>query len=122
MLDTSGSIGQTDFNRMTSALNILVHYFCRPIKIAVMTFSDEHFIESCFNCFGNDCEGRDDARDKMQNIPYRGGWTYTGEATQCACDCMLTTNCGFPDLTTFGGPGAVCLDVIYVTDGRSNGP
>ena len=122
MLDTSGSIGSVYFNRMTSALSTLVHYFCRPIKIAAMTFSHEHFIEFCFNCFDNDCEGRDDARDRMQSIEYRDGWTHTGEATQCACDCMLTTECGFPDLTTFSGPGAVCLDVIYVTDGRSNGP
>ena len=123
ILDTSASIGPDYFNSMKSALSTLVQYFCRPIKIAAMTFSHEHFIEFCFNCFENDCEERDNARDAMQNIRYRiDGWTHTAVATQCACDCMLTTECGFPDLTTFSGPGAVCLDVIYVTDGHSNGP
>ena len=28
---------------MTSTLSTLVHYFCRRIKVAAMTFSDEHF-------------------------------------------------------------------------------
>ena len=122
ILDTSGSIGRTDFNRMTSALSTLVHHFCRPTKFAVMTFSHEHFIEFCFNCFNNDCNGRDDARDAMRNVRYRGGMTHTGEATQCACDSLLTSRCAFPDMTSFNGPGAVCLDVIYITDGHSNGP
>ena len=119
MLDTSGSIGAYNFNRMTSALSTLVHYFCKPTKIAVMTFSDEHFIEFCFNCFDNDCEGRDNASDAMWTVHYRGGLTHTGAATECACDRMLRPECGFPDLTTSTG---VCLDVIYVTDGMSNDP
>ena len=99
-----------------------MHYFCRRIKIAALTFSDEHFIEFCFNCFDNDCSGRDNARDAMRDIQYRGGWTHTGQATQCACDIMLSPECGFPDITDIDGPGEICLDVIYVTDGHSNGP
>ena len=122
LLDTSGSIGQYDFDIMTSTLSTLVHYFCRRIKVAAMTFSDEHFIEFCFNCFGNDCSGRDDASDAMKDIRYRGGWTHTGQATQCACDVILCPNCGFPNVTELNEPDAICLDVIYVTDGHSNGP
>ena len=86
---------------MTSTLNTLVHYFCRRIKIVALTFSNEHFIEFCFNCFDNDCRGRDNASDAMRDIPYRGGWTHTGKATQCACDVMLSPDCGFPDITDF---------------------
>ena len=122
LLDTSGSIGVYDFNIMTSTLSTLVHYFCRPIKVAAMTFSDEHYIEFCFNCFDNDCPGRDNARDAMKDIPYRGGWTHTGQATQCACDVMLSNRCGFPAIIELNEPDAICLDVIYVTDGQSNGP
>ena len=122
LLDTSGSIGRHNFNIMTSTLSTLVHYFCRRIKVAAMTFSHDHFIEFCFNCFDNDCNGRDNARDAMLNIQYRNGATHTGEATQCACDIMLSPDCGFPDITDIDGPGEICLDVIYVTDGHSNGP
>ena len=122
LLDTSGSIGEYDFDIMTSALSTLVHYFCRRIKVAAMTFSDKHYIEFCFNCFDNDCSGRDNARDAMKDIPYRGGWTHTGQATQCACDVMLSNQCGFPTIIELNEPDAICLDVIYVTDGLSNGP
>ena len=124
LLDTSGSIGPDDFNIMTSTLSNLVHYFCRRMRVAAMTFSDEHFIEFCFNCFENDCRGRDNARDAMKEIQYRGGWTHTGQATQCACDVMLSRSCGFPNIIDYelGTLDAICLDVIYVTDGQSNGP
>ena len=121
LLDTSGSIGPHDFGNMTSSLSTLVHYFCRWIKVAAMTFSDEHFIEFCFDCFDDDCRGRDNARDAMHNIRYRGGWTHTGLATQCACDDVLSPICGFPDVTELSEPDPICLDVIYVTDGQSNG-
>lgn len=119
ILDTSGSIEPYDFQRMTSTLSILVHYFCRRIKIAAVTFSDDYFIEFCFDCFGNSCGGRDDARDAMAGIKYRGGLTFTGEITQCVCDNVLTPECGFPELPT---DGTTCLDIVYVTDGWSNGP
>ena len=70
LLDTSGSIGEYDFDIMTSTLSTLVHYFCRRVKVAAMTFSDKHYIEFCFNCFDNDCPGRDDARDAMKDIQW----------------------------------------------------
>ena len=122
LLDTSGSIGPDDFNIMTSALSTLVHYFCSRIKVAAMTFSDEHFIEFCFDCFDNDCRGRDKIRNAMKAIRYRGGWIHTGQATQCACDDMLSPKYGFPNVTELSESDTVCLDVVYVTDGQSNGP
>lgn len=119
MLDTSGSIGLQNFTRMTSSLSMLVNHFCRHIQVAAFTFSGQHFIEFCFDCFDNDCIGRDQARDAMTCIQYRGGGTHTGEATQCVCDNVLTPRCGFPELST---DRITCLDVVYVTDGKSKGP
>ena len=81
-----------------------------------MTFSHEHFVEFCFYCFDNDCNGRDNARDGMLNIQYRNGATHTGQPTQCAFDVMLSQDC---DITEFD---ELRLDIIYVTDGKSNGP
>ena len=119
ILDTSGSIGHYNFQRITSTLSTLVHHFCRHTKVAVFTFSGDHFIEFCFDCFGNDCAGRDSARNAMAGINYRGGSTRTGQATQCVCNNVLTPSCGFPELPTVD---TTCLDVVYVTDGHSNGP
>ena len=115
MLDTSGSIGEVDFKKMTNALGKLVRHFCRPIKIAAMVFNHDHFVEFCFDCFDNNCDGRRAARDKIKSIPYRGGLTHTASATQCACNHVLTSHCGFN--TT-----RACLDVVYITDGKSNDP
>ena len=129
VLDTSGSIGPYDFEMMTETLSKLVHRFCKPIKIAAMTFSGSHSSSShmhssefCFNCYDNDCDGRDNARDAMRNITYRGGLTFTGGATYCVCNFMLTPACGFPDLVRPRNGEVRCLDVVYLTDGKSNGP
>ena len=58
----------------------------------------------------------------MLNIQYHNGVIHTGQVTQYAFDVMLSSNCGFPDITEFDGPGEICLDVIYVIAGQSNGP
>lgn len=118
LLDTSESVAHDEFKKVTSTLGNLVHYFCRRTKISAVSFSDKHYLEFCFDCFGNDCTGRDRARDAMADIKCRGGLRFTGEATQCVCDSMFTSDCGFPELST---EGSTCLDVIYVTDGKSNG-
>ena len=103
---------------MTDSVSKLVHHFCRKIKVAVMMFNQYRYLEFCFDCFDNDCDGRGAARDKIRNIQYRGGLTYTASATQCACDNILTSSCGFEPSST----NEACLDVIYITDGHSNDP
>ena len=118
MLDTSGSIGLDNFNIMTNSISKLVHYFCRKIKVAMVVFNQYRYLEFCFECFDNDCDGRRAARDKIRRIPYRGGYTFTASATLCACNKVLTSSCGFEP--TF--INRACLDVIYITDGRSNDP
>ena len=120
VLDTSGSIPEATFNSVTSVLSDLVVFFCNPIKVAVMTFDHEYYVEFCFNCYDNTCGGRVAAREAMANIDYdfnRSGtrYTHTGGATQCVCDFMLTQTCGLD-------PTANCIDVVYITDGRSNDP
>ena len=117
MLDTSGSIGRSNFNMMTDSLSKLVRHFCRRIKVAVMVFNHDHFLEFCFDCFDNNCDGRSAARDKMKSIPYRGGNTHTASAAQCACSNVLQPSCGFNTRNS-----RVCLDVVFITDGQSNDP
>ena len=115
ILDTSGSIGKTEFNRVTTALSNLMTLFCKPIKVAVMTFNHEYYVEFCFDCFDNTCSGRLDAGTAIKTIDYRAGWTHTGGAAQCVCDFMLTPTCGVD-------PAASCIDVVFITDGQSNDP
>lgn len=115
MLDTSGSIGATNFHTMTSQLGLLVRLVCKPVKIAVVTFNHNYHVEFCFNCFDNTCTGRLSTYIAMSNITYQGGWTHTGGAAKCACDVILNETCGV-DRT------ASCIDVVLITDGHSNDP
>ena len=106
---------------MTAALGLLVPLFCKPIKIAVMTFDHKFYVEFCFDCFDNTCGGRVAAGNAISSIPYnRPGntgirYTHTGGATQCICDFVLKPTCGLHRR-------ASCIDVVYITDGRSNDP
>ena len=80
-----------------------------------MTFNHEFKQEFCFDCFDSDCTGRTTAVDAIKAIDYRRGYTHTGGATKCACDAFLSSSCGLPD-------DASCIDVVYITDGKSNDP
>ena len=115
LLDTSGSIQESNFKRITSALSELVELFCKPVKVAVMTFNHEFNLEFCFNCHDSDCSGRTSAAKAIENIVYRRGWTHTGGATKCACNVLLKESCGLD-------PAANCISVVYITDGLSNDP
>ena len=115
LLDTSGSIPESDFHAMTSKLGKLIPHFCKPIKVAVMTFDHNYYLEFCFNCFENSCLGRAYTCDAMNNIQYRGGATYTGGAIRCVNDVLLSAGCGLTSTQS-------CIDLIVITDGRSNDP
>ena len=84
----------------------------------MMMFNNKHYLDFCFDCYDNTCDGRRAARDRITSIPYRRGATHTAAATQCACDNILTPGCGFEPSST----NEACLDVIYITDGHSNDP
>ena len=118
MLDTSGSIGLDNFPMMTDSVSKLVRHFCRRIKVAMMVFDHYRYLEFCFDCFDNTCDERRAAQDKIKSVQYHGGGTHTASATQCACDNILTPSCGFEASST----NEACLDVIYITDGKSNDP
>ena len=115
VLDTSGSIGRESYSRMTAAVSHLVTLFCAPTQFAVMTFGDLLRLEFCFNCFDNSVPGRTDAGKAINNTRYRHGpATRTGEAAKCVCNELLDQyKCG---LWTDS-----CIDIIFITDGHSNG-
>ena len=115
LLDTSGSIGTRDFTKVKNSTSKFVKLVCRPVKIAVMTFNHNYRLEFCFNCHGNTCHGRSATADAIQNIQYRGGYTHTAGAAQCACNVLLSQSCGLD-------PSANCIDVVFITDGKSNDP
>ena len=112
VLDTSGSIGMENFQRMTAALSNLTRFFCYPV---LMTFNDRRWLEFCFNCFENTLAGRIAAGQAIANTVYRGGLTHSGQATWCVCNELLSyQKCGLFQFS--------CIDVVYITDGHSNGP
>ena len=115
LLDTSGSIRRRDFTRMKNAISEFSALICKPVKIAAMTFNHEFELEFCFDCFDNDCGGRRQTKNAIKGMQYRGGQTHTAGATECACSVLLSASCGLP-------ADAVCIDVVYITDGRSNDP
>ena len=115
LLDTSGSIGRSDFEKMKTAVGKITALFCNPIHVAVMTYSSTFYLEFCFDCFEADQSGLQGAKAAINAIPYRGSLTYTGGAAKCACDELLTPECGMHRY-------ASCIDVVFITDGRSNDP
>ena len=84
-----------------------------------MTFDHEYYVEFCFDCFENTCGGRADTFNSIISINYDRNdgiqYTHTAGAAQCVCDFMLSNTCGLV-------PTASCIDVVFITDGRSNDP
>ena len=118
VLDTSGSIGSQSFKRMTAAVSNLIPLFCQPVQFALMTFNRRRWLEFCFNCFDNTFPGRTAAKQAIANIAYRtvgSGATYTGTATKCVCQELLSySKCGLCKSSR--------IDIVFITDGYSNGP
>ena len=98
---------------MKRAIGNLVPSLCGKIQVAVMTFGSSLKNEFCFNCYENDIDGRLELINAINNIPYRDGYTHTGEAARCAYHEYLTSSCGLLDETN-------CIDVIFITDGKAN--
>ena len=120
VLDTSGSIGQANFEKMTSAISKFVPLFCDNLKVAIVSYSHDINLEFCFNCH-NLCPSCladwNRLNSSIQGIRYRGGLTHTGTATRCVQDYILN-----PSLGCGADTSSDCLDVIYIIDGHSNGP
>ena len=113
VLDSSGSIGSPNYQRMLKTVARLTAVSCHEPKFALLTSSNLN-LEFCFDCFSNDDFGRTATLQAIMNAEYQGGSTKTGEAVRCVCDFILDARCG-----TTADPN--CLDVVLITDGQSNG-
>ena len=113
IVDTSGSIGPSVFNKVRDLLASISEKLCDRLRVAMMTYSDDINLEFCFNCHTD----RRDIFNAIKRVQYRGGLTHTTDATKCACDTLLTPACGLPDGRTTSN-----IDIVYLTDGGHNGP
>ena len=114
ILDSSGSIKGTDFTDMTNVMAEFSLFYCSGTKIAAMSYSDIVYKNYCFNCDQTNIIKRYQA---INSIRYLGQTTASGDAIQYACDYMLNSPCGFPRTS---GQNAPEVDVIFITDGKSN--
>ena len=113
IVDTSGSIGPSVFNKVRDLLASISEKLCDQLRVAMMTYSHDINLEFCFNCHTD----RRDIFNAIKRVQYRGGLTHTTDATKCACDTLLTSACGLPD-----GRTTPNIDIVYLTDGGHNGP
>ena len=113
VVDTSGSIGQSTFNKVRDLLARMSEKLCDRLRVAMITYNHEINLEFCFNCYTD----RRDIFSAIRRVQYRGGLTHTTDATKCACQTMLTTGCGLPR-----GHYTPNIDIVYLTDGKHNGP
>lgn len=117
IMDTSGSIGSTDFDAAKQAVAVIANSLCGYSKVALMSFSTARYLDFCFDCYPDEGQPRTAIRNAIMNTPYRGGSTYTADAIKCACEHMLSPTCG-PPL----GNRTNNIDVVILTDGFNNGP
>ena len=115
ILDSSGSISQSDFAEMKAAVSKLVPLFCKKVKTALINFSSDIRLEYCFDCFANTFFGRYAASVAINATEYLGQCTNSAATARCVCDNILDSSCGISSTPE-------CLDVIFITDGRSNDP
>ena len=114
VLDSSGSIGPTNYAKMLATVAGLTAVSCREPKFALLSFSSNLKMEFCFDCFSSTHAGRTRTVKAIINAKYHGYNTHTGEAVRCVCDFILDAQCG-----TTEDPN--CLVVVFITDGQSNG-
>ena len=100
---------------MKDAVGKIVPLFCKQVKFAMVTFSSDINLEFCFNCFDNTYSGRSEAANAISRARYHARGTNTGATTKCICEQLLSASCGISSTPS-------CLDVVYITDGRSNDP
>ena len=115
ILDTSGSIGSKDFNLAKKVIADISESLCGYLKVAMITYSTDINLEFCFNCNNNN---RRDIKNAILRARYRGGSTHTTDAIKCACEEILTSQCGLPQFGIYSSN----IDVLFLTDGRPNGP
>ena len=115
VVDTSGSIGLHDFERVISVLANYTWSLCGDnVTIGLMTFGEFIHLEFCPKCYG-DKDQRVYLRnisDKIRGTEYHHeGYTSTAGAVNCLINRIL--------------PNQRCLDskptqIVFFTDGRAN--
>ena len=115
IMDSSGSIGSTNFKDMRNIMAQFSLFYCKGTKIAAMSYSTYVYKNYCFNCDQKNIVTRYNA---IKAIPFHARLTASGDAIQCACDHMLNSPCGFP--TTESKKKASEITVVFITDGYSN--
>ena len=113
IVDTSGSASSTTFNAVKKVIASISELLCDHVKVALMTYGSDINLEFCFNCYNN----RRDIKNAILRARYRGGATHTTDAIKCACDHILSSQCGLPQ-----GINTPDIDVVLLTDGKHNGP
>ena len=113
IVDTSGSIGKANFDKVKDIIADISDALCDHLKFALLTYSNYIHLEFCFNCYND----RRDIRSAILRSGYRGGLTHTTDAIKCACEQILTRACGLPE-----GIMTPNIDVVLLTDGNHNGP
>ena len=79
ILDSSGSIGQTNYNKMLSFVKDVVNKFdigSDKIRVATEIFSDRTYVQFNLNKYLT----RGTLTNAISNIPYKRGTTNTGQA------------------------------------------
>ena len=115
ILDSSGSIEETDFKDMAKLMAEFSRFYCPGTKVAAMSYSSSVYKNYCFNCDQTNIIVRYNA---IKNIPHHSQFTASGDAIHCACNYMLNSPCGFPEATS--GPDSPEVTVAFITDGNSN--
>ncbi|PVD21494.1 hypothetical protein C0Q70_19668 [Pomacea canaliculata] len=113
MLDSSGSVGPSNFKLLLSFVNSMVKDFDVAqdrIRIGVEEFSSRPYTEFHLNKYNTKAE----VLAAVNNIPYRSGGTNTGDAIKYLKDTMFNQANG-------DRPGVPNIGII-ITDGNSNRP
>ena len=114
IVDRSGSIGLDVFQSVKNVIADISETLCDYLRVALITYSGDINLEFCFNCYND----RRDIMNAILRAHYRGGSTHTTDAIKCACEEILTSQCGLPQ----SGIYTPNIDVVLLTDGRHNGP
>ena len=113
ILDASGSVGATNFDKMLKFVKKIASNFDigeTGTQVAVITFSTGPINRFSLNKYTNKVS----LETAINNIPYTGGWTYTGKALKYAREVSFHPRNG-------ARPNAVKIAIV-ITDGKSNRP
>ncbi|CAC5419109.1 COL6A [Mytilus coruscus] len=112
-LDSSGSVGKANFDKMLAFVKTMVKGFNvgqNKIRIGIQTFSNRAKVQFNLNKFAD----KQAVMTAIDHIPYVSGGTNTGTALKTMYSKMFTqANGDRPGIPNIG---------IVITDGRSNNP